>query len=145
MFCIKPYYSRAYSRTNCFCLSSACFSNNPKTKTQVWFIYKQMNMNELFIKPNSSCSWTVWFIYSPSRYQKISIVISIVGLIYYVLTHSLFLSLSFCIFFLIFFHIYYHNIIAMSHIFFLLLELCCIYTNSWIAVNVGYYLALQLL
>ena len=134
MFCIKPYCSRAYSRTTFFfffwCLGLACLSNKLKTKTQAWLIYKQMNMNEFFIEPSSSCSWMTWFIYGPSRYQKIPIVISIVGLISYVLTHSLFLSLSFFIFFLIFFHIYYHNIIAMSHIFFLLLELCYIFSNE---------------
>ena len=105
-----------------FGLSSVCLSDKPKTKAQVKLIYKQMNMNELFIERSSSCSWAAWFVYSPSRYQKISIVISIVGLISYVLTLSLFLSLSFFIFFLIFFHIYYNNIIAMSHIFFLIIR-----------------------
>ena len=28
----------------------ACLSNKPKIKAQVWLIYKQMNMNELFIE-----------------------------------------------------------------------------------------------
>ena len=39
-----------------FCLSSACLLNEPKTKAQVWLIYKQTNMNKLFIKPSPSCS-----------------------------------------------------------------------------------------
>ena len=39
-----------------FFLSSACLSNKPKTKAQAWLIYKQTNMNELFIKLSSSCS-----------------------------------------------------------------------------------------
>ena len=39
-----------------FCLDSACLLNKPKTKAQAWFIYKQTNMNELFIKSSPSCS-----------------------------------------------------------------------------------------
>ena len=48
-----------------FCLGSACLLNEPTTKAQAWFIYKQTNMNKLFIEPSSSCSWSAWFIYSP--------------------------------------------------------------------------------
>ena len=50
-----------------FCLSSACLSNKPKIKAQAWLIYKQMNMNELFIELSLSCLWTVWFIYNPIK------------------------------------------------------------------------------
>ena len=49
-----------------FCSGLACLSNKPKTKTQAWLIYKQTNMNELFIKPSPSCSRSAWFVYSPS-------------------------------------------------------------------------------
>ena len=35
-----------------FFLGSTCLLNKPKTKAQAWIIYKQMNMNELFIKLN---------------------------------------------------------------------------------------------
>lgn len=34
-----------------FCLVSACLLNKFKTKAQVWLIYKQINMNEVFIVP----------------------------------------------------------------------------------------------
>ena len=37
---------------NFFFLGSTCLLNKPKTKAQAWIIYKQMNMNELFIKLN---------------------------------------------------------------------------------------------
>ena len=30
--------------------------NKPKTKVQVWLIFKQINMNQLFIESSSSCS-----------------------------------------------------------------------------------------
>ena len=53
LFCIKLNSSRAYSF---FCLGSACLLNKLKTKAQAWLIYKQTNMNELFIKPSLSCS-----------------------------------------------------------------------------------------
>ena len=49
-----------------FFLSSACLSNKPKTKVQVWLIYKQTNMNELIIEPSLNCLWTIWFVYNPS-------------------------------------------------------------------------------
>ena len=48
-----------------FCLGSICLLNEPKTNVQAWFIYKQTNMNELFIELSSICSWLVWFIYNP--------------------------------------------------------------------------------
>ena len=53
-----------------FCLGSTCLLNEPKTKAQSWLIYKQTNMNKLFIKPSQSCSWSTWFIYSPNRRGK---------------------------------------------------------------------------
>ena len=66
MFCIKPYCSQTIFFFF-FCLSSACLSNKPKIKAQAWLIYKQMNMNELFIELSLSCLWTVWFIYNPTK------------------------------------------------------------------------------
>ena len=39
-----------------FCLGSACLLNKPKTKAQVLLIYKQINMNKLFINLSPSCS-----------------------------------------------------------------------------------------
>ena len=39
-----------------FCLSSACLLNEPKPKAQAWLIYKQTNMNKLFIESSPSCS-----------------------------------------------------------------------------------------
>ena len=48
-----------------FYLGLACLLNKPKIKAQVWLIYKQTNMNKIFIEPSSSCSWSTWLIYSP--------------------------------------------------------------------------------
>ena len=57
-----------------FCLGSTCLSNKPKTKAQFWLIYKQTNMNELFIEPSLSWNgldhlqpypyirWWVWWV-----------------------------------------------------------------------------------
>ena len=52
-----------------FSLGSACLLNEPKTKAQTYLIYKQKNMNELFIEPSPSCSWSVCFIYIPYYYR----------------------------------------------------------------------------
>ena len=38
------------------CLGPTCLSKKPKIKAQAWLIYKQTNMNELFIEPSPSCS-----------------------------------------------------------------------------------------
>ena len=38
-----------------FCLGLACLLNESKTKTQVWLIYKQANMNKLFVESSLSC------------------------------------------------------------------------------------------
>ena len=43
-------------REQFFCLGSACLLNKPKTKAQVLLIYKQINMNKLFIDLSPSCS-----------------------------------------------------------------------------------------
>ena len=39
-----------------FWLGLVCLLNEPKTKAQAWLIYKQKNMNKLFIEPNLNCS-----------------------------------------------------------------------------------------
>ena len=52
-----------------FCLGLAWLLNKPKTKAQAWFIYKQTNMNKLFIEPSPSCSSSVCFIYIPYYYR----------------------------------------------------------------------------
>ena len=39
-----------------FFLGSACLLNKPKIKAQVLLIYKQINMNKLFIDLSPSCS-----------------------------------------------------------------------------------------
>ena len=44
---------------NIFYSGSARLLNKAKTKAWTWLFYKQTNMNELFIKPSSSCLWTV--------------------------------------------------------------------------------------
>ena len=69
LFCIRPYSSWACSLTN-FIFGLGFLSNKPKTKAQSWLIYKQTNMNKLFIEPSQSCSWSTWFIYSPNRREK---------------------------------------------------------------------------
>ena len=50
-----------------FGLSSACLLNESKTKTQVWLIYKQTNINKFFIEPSLSSLSSAWFIYTPNR------------------------------------------------------------------------------
>ena len=73
---------RAWLFTNkFFCSGLACLSNKPKTKAQAWLIYKQTNMNELFIKPSPSCSRSAWFVYSPSL--NISFIYFTTSLKYY--------------------------------------------------------------
>ena len=39
-----------------FWLDLACLLNEPKTKAQVWLIYKQTKINKLFIESSPSCS-----------------------------------------------------------------------------------------
>ena len=64
LFCIKPNCSTSLfvNKFFLFCLSLACLLNELKTNVQAEFIYKQINMNEFFIKL-LNCSWLVWFIY----------------------------------------------------------------------------------
>ena len=38
-----------------FCLSLACLLNKPKTNAQAWLIYKQTNINKVFIELDPSC------------------------------------------------------------------------------------------
>ena len=52
---------------NFFCLSPTYLLNELKTKVKALLIYKQTNMNELFIELNPSYSWSAWFIYSPRK------------------------------------------------------------------------------
>ena len=42
-----------------FCLGLACLLNEPKNKAQAWLIYKQTNMNKLFIEPSLNYSRSV--------------------------------------------------------------------------------------
>ena len=58
------------------CLSSACLLNETKTKAQSWLIYKQINMNKLFIELSLNYSWSAWFIYNPTCFIDIVVVIS---------------------------------------------------------------------
>ena len=71
-----------------FCSGLAFLSNKPKTKAQAWLIYKQTNMNELFIKPSLSCSRSAWFIYNASL--KISFIFFTTSLKYYFCYYFLF-------------------------------------------------------
>ena len=40
---------------NSFFLGLACLLNKPKIKAQTELVYKQTNMNELFIEPSPIC------------------------------------------------------------------------------------------
>ena len=76
ILCINCFVSSLIAHlfmNNLFRLGLACLLNQPETKAQVWLIYKQTNINELFIELNSNCSWTTWFIYSPKCVLKIKI------------------------------------------------------------------------
>ena len=42
---------------NFFSLSLTHLSNKSKIKVQIWFVYKQTNMNELFIEQTANCLW----------------------------------------------------------------------------------------
>ena len=47
------------------CFVSSLIAHELKTNAQAWFIYKQTNMNELFIELSSIYSWLVWLVYNP--------------------------------------------------------------------------------
>ena len=46
-----------------FLFGLGLFIKRAKTEAQTWFIYKQTNMDKLFIELSPSCLWTTWFIY----------------------------------------------------------------------------------
>ena len=71
-----------------FCSGLACLSNKPKTKAQAWLIYKQTNMNELFIKSSPNWSRSAWFVYNPSL--NISFIFFTTSLKYYYFYYFLF-------------------------------------------------------
>ena len=50
-----------------YCLLKLLFhSIFPTMQSQIWLIYKQTNINKLFIKLDLSFLWMVWFVYSPN-------------------------------------------------------------------------------
>ena len=64
--CVSSLITHELIREQIFLLGSACLLNDPKTKAQAWLVYKQININKLFIELSLSCSLSPLFIYSPS-------------------------------------------------------------------------------
>ena len=54
--CLSSLITHELVREQIFCLGSACLLNELKNKAQAWLIYKQTNMNKLFIEPSPSYS-----------------------------------------------------------------------------------------